>query len=169
MRKERPPWKASEVEIVDDRYVRPQQSADAEETIERIAWVMDKSIPIGGYRIGLDPIIGLIPGVGDLVTGMVSALLIVQAHRTGISRVTVLRMVANVGIDSVLGSIPFVGDFFDFAWKANSKNLALYKAAARGERHPGRDWLFLAVMLLILAALVSIPILLLIWAAQKLF
>lgn len=141
---------------------------EAEDTIEKIAWLMDKSIPIGGYRVGLDPILGLIPGVGDLVTGAVSAILIVQAHRTGISRAVVLRMIANVGIDTALGAIPLVGDIFDFAWKANSKNLDLYRSAVRGQRRASQDWGFLVLVLIGLAILVAIPLLLAFWVFQAL-
>jgi hypothetical protein len=162
--------KASEADIIDGRFApRSAQSTEADATIENIAWLMDNSIPIGGYRIGLDPILGLIPGIGDLLTGAVSAVLIVQAHRTGIAKATVLRMIANVGIDSALGAIPFIGDFFDFAWKANSKNLELYRSAIRGQRRPSADWVFLAVVLAVLGVLVSIPILLAFWALSKLF
>jgi hypothetical protein len=72
-------------------------------------------------------------------------------------------MIANVAIDSLLGSIPVVGDLFDFTYKANSKNVRLYREALQGGRRTGRDWGFLIVVLLILAALVLLPILVLIW------
>lgn len=153
-------WRASEVEIVDGSYVRPQGDAERDQVIETIAWLMDRSIPIGGFRIGLDPIIGLIPGFGDVFSTLISAVLIVQAQRAGVPKATVLRMMTNVGIDTVLGSIPFIGDAFDFAWKANSKNLELYRSAMQGGRKDVKDWGFLALVFVILAALLSIPILL---------
>src|SRR3954447_13092616 len=104
---------------------RPHPS---DEVIERLAWLMDNSIPIGGgFRIGLDPIIGLIPGLGDLIGALVSSMIVLQAHRAGIPRSTLLRMVANVGIDAAIGTVPFVGDALDFAFKANQKNLELYR------------------------------------------
>jgi hypothetical protein len=92
--------------------------------------------------------------------------IITQAHRAGIPRATILRMVANVGIDAVLGAIPIVGDLFDIAFQANTKNLELYRTALRGERQVRRDWGFLAAVLLGVAAIVTIPILLLIWAVR---
>jgi len=145
-------------------YSRPRvdysgQPHPADEVIERLAWLMDNSIPIGGgYRIGLDPIIGLIPGLGDLIGTLVSSMIILQAHRAGISRTTLLRMVANVAIDAALGAVPFVGDAFDFAFKANAKNLQLYRASRAGTHHPRSDALFLVLILLALGIIVAIPI-----------
>lgn len=152
--------RASDVEIVDGSYVRPKSDAERDEIIEKIAWLMDRSIPIGGFRIGLDPILGLIPGLGDVLSTLISSVIIVQAQRAGVPKATVLRMMTNVGIDTVLGAIPFIGDIFDFAWKANNKNLELYRAAMRGRREPGRDAGFLAAVFVILALLLSIPVVL---------
>jgi hypothetical protein len=162
-------WRAADVEIIDGRHVRNQSDARAEEAIERIAWLMDRSIPIGGIRIGLDPLLGLLPGFGDLFGAVVSTVLIVHAHRAGVPKPTLLRMVANVGIDSAVGSIPVVGDLFDFAWKANSKNLQLYRASVRGEHHPKRDWGFLLMLLFGLGIVLAIPIGLAIWAFRAFF
>lgn len=163
-------WRAAETEIIDGQeFVRQPDAVETDEMIERIAWWLDRSIPIGNYRIGLDPILGLIPGIGDVFSGVMSAVIIVKAHRVGIPRATVLRMVANVGIDSVLGSIPFVGDIFDFAWKANVKNVELYRSAVGGRRDASRDWFFLVLLLLGLGLAVAIPILLAIWALRAIF
>lgn len=93
-------------------------------------------------------------------------MIITQAHRAGIPRATILRMVANVGIDAALGSIPLVGDLFDIAFQANTKNLELYRSALGGERHARRDWGFLALVLVGVALIVAVPILLLIWAVR---
>src|SRR5687768_2814571 len=78
---------------------------EAEAKIEQIAWLMDRSIPIGGMRIGLDPILGLVPGIGDALSTVISSLIIVQAHRAGVPKPTILRMVANVAIDTAVGAI----------------------------------------------------------------
>jgi hypothetical protein len=93
-------------------------------------------------------------------------MIIFHAHRSGIPRPTLLRMVANVGIDSVLGSIPFVGDIFDVAWQANSKNLELYKQAIRGERRTSQDTGFLIMLLAAVVLMVAVPIVLTIWFVQ---
>lgn len=166
--------RASEIEIVDGEYVRPQGTnpggdANAEAMIEQIAWLMDRSIPIGGMRVGLDPLLGLIPGLGDVFSGMISTVLIVQAHRAGVPKSTVLRMMANVGIDTAVGAIPVAGDVFDFAWKANTRNLDLYRKAVRGKRRASRDWGFLALVIATLAVLVTIPVVLAILMLRAIF
>lgn len=150
--------------------VHEARSHPADEMVERLAWLMDNSIPLGsGYRIGLDPIIGLIPGIGDVLSTLISAALIVQAQRAGIPRATLLRMVANVGIDAVVGAIPVAGDVFDFAFKANQKNLQLYRESRAGVRKPGRDRLFLAGLFLLLAVLAAIPIVVLFLVVGAIF
>jgi hypothetical protein len=120
----------------------------------------------GRWGIGLDALLGIIPGLGDIAGGLISSMIIFHAHRSGIPRPTLLRMVANVGIDSVLGAIPFVGDVFDVAWQANSKNLELYKQAVRGERRTSKDTGFLIMLLAAVVVIVAVPIVILIWMAQ---
>jgi hypothetical protein len=138
--------------------------------VEKITWLMDRSIPIGGgYSIGLDPIIGLVPGFGDIVGSAISSILVVQGFRAGVPKPTLLRMVANVAIDSVIGAIPFLGDLFDFAFKANTKNLQLYREGVQGVRDTRRDTLFLVGLLMALGVIVAIPVLLVIWAVQATF
>ena len=101
-----------------------------EEAIERLKWIarwMDSAFRIPGTsrRVGLDSIIGFIPGVGDTITGLVSAEFIRQAIIHGARKRTIIKMAANIGVDTLVGSIPLVGDIFDFAFKANAKNLRL--------------------------------------------
>jgi hypothetical protein len=150
--------------------VNPDPARSADETIERLAWLMDRSIQLpGGYSVGLDPIIGLVPGIGDLIGTLVSSAIVVQAHRAGIPRSTLLRMVTNVGIDAVVGAIPFLGDLFDFAFKANTKNLELYRSARTGARDTRRDVGFLVAVLVALGSIVALPVLGIIWLIQRLF
>lgn len=135
--------------------------------IERLAWLMDRSIPVGGgYSIGLDPIIGLVPGIGDFIGTAISSMIVFEAYRRGIPKPTVLRMVANVGIDAVLGAVPFLGDLFDFAFKANVKNLELYREAIAGVRDTRRDTRFLVGLAALVGILLAIPVLLIAWAVQ---
>jgi len=95
-----------------------------------LARLLDSSIPLpGGYRIGLDGLIGLIPGVGDAIGASFSTYIILEAARMGASRTTLLRMVGNVLIDTIVGAVPILGDLFDFAWKANQRNMALLDGA----------------------------------------
>lgn len=131
---------------------------------------MDRSIPLGGgYSIGLDPLIGLIPGIGDLIGTMVSSFIILQAHRAGVPKPTVLRMLANVGIDAAVGAIPVAGDVFDFAFKANAKNVELYRQSMAGARDTRRDIGFLLIILLLLGLLIALPVLAIVWLARAVF
>ena len=94
--------------------------------LERISSIMDSSIRLpGGYRIGWDGIIGLIPGIGDLVGMGVSLYIMTGAMRLGASRMTMLRMLGNVALESFVGAIPVFGDLFDLAFKANSRNMQI--------------------------------------------
>ena len=131
---------------------------------------MDGAIPLpGGFRVGLDPIIGLVPGLGDMIGAAVSSVIVVQAHRAGIPRATMLRMVANIGIDAVVGAIPFAGDIFDFSFRVNYRNLELYRQARAGVRDSRRDAVFLAFVLLLIAGIVALPLLAVFWLAQRYF
>jgi len=127
---------------------------------------MDESIRIGPWAIGLDGLIGLIPGIGDMAGATVSALIIARAMRSGIAKSAVLRMVINVALDSLVGAVPFVGDIFDFAFKSNMYNLQIYREALRGERQPVRDWFFIVVVSLILLVIVLAPIIGLLYLAK---
>ena len=82
-------------------------------------------IPGTGFGVGLDPIIGLIPGVGDIAGGVLSGYIVIVAVRAGAPASVVARMVSNVALDSLIGTLPLVGDLFDFGWKANTRNVAL--------------------------------------------
>jgi NAD/NADP transhydrogenase beta subunit len=94
--------------------------------LRRLAWALDESLPLpGGYRIGLDGLIGLIPGVGDLAGALLSSYIVGEAVRLGVSRSLLIRMVFNVFLDTLIGTIPFLGDVFDFVYKANLRNLEL--------------------------------------------
>ena len=85
----------------------------------------------GGFRFGLDGLIGLIPGVGDAIGVVVSLYIVARARKLGVSRGTLVRMLANVGVEGLIGSIPILGDAFDFAFKANRRNLALLRRNLR--------------------------------------
>lgn len=102
---------------------------DADPRVRRVrglAYLLDDSIPLpGGFRIGADALIGLVPGVGDTAGAVLSAYVLATAARLGAPRSLLLRMAANVGIETVVGAVPFVGDLFDAAWKANARNVAL--------------------------------------------
>lgn len=95
--------------------------------LERLAWYLDSSIPVPGlkFRIGLDGLIGLIPGVGDTVGTIISTYILAEAARLGTPKSVLLKMAFNVALDTLAGAIPFLGDLFDFTWKSNQRNLRL--------------------------------------------
>jgi len=135
---------------------------------EYLAWLMDSSIQIGPVSIGLDGLIGLIPGLGDVVTNIASGLIVVRAIEHGVHRAAILRMLVNLGIDTLLGSIPVAGDVFDFAFKANMKNLKIYRESMTGSRKPIKDWAFIAAVIAFLVAMTILPILGLIYTIHLL-
>jgi hypothetical protein len=95
--------------------------------VNHLAWLLDNSIyiPILNYRIGLEAIIGLIPGVGDVAGMLLSSFIVIQAIRLGAPRTTLLRMVFNVVLETLIGLIPLLGDLFDATFKANVRNVRL--------------------------------------------
>lgn len=98
--------------------------------LRAMARVMDDAVRVPGttFRIGLDALLGLIPGVGDLAGGLTTAYTIVAAQRLGAPRIVLLRMFWNVVVDTVVGSIPLLGDVFDAAYRANRRNVQLLEA-----------------------------------------
>jgi hypothetical protein len=129
-----------------------------DEFLEWLAWLMDESIAIGPWKIGLDGLVGLIPGVGDMAGAAVSAVIILGAAQRGIPRSSVIRMVINVAIDALLGALPLFGDIFDFAYKSNTRNIQIYRQAAVGERRAVKDWAFIALVAVVLCLIVSLPL-----------
>lgn len=126
--------------------------------IRRMAVLMDEAIRIGPLSLGLDGLLGLIPGVGDGLSALMSAFIVMKAAQDGVPRATLARMVANVAIDSTLGAVPILGDLFDFLFKANMKNLALYEEAMRGPRSTKKDWGFVIGVIVVVLLLLAIPV-----------
>lgn len=98
--------------------------------LRTVSFYLDNAFEIPGtnYRIGLDPFLGLIPGVGDATGTALSAYIIVEAALRGVPRETLVRMLGNVLLDSTVGSLPVVGDAFDAAWKSNARNVRLIES-----------------------------------------
>lgn len=118
----------------DDRDIPRSRSSSDEDfrRRHRLSWLLDNSIRLpGGFRIGLDAIIGLVPGFGDMLGGVLSSLILYQAYRRNIPKMVLARMVINVLIDTAIGAIPIVGDIFDFWWKANLRNARLIDSYER--------------------------------------
>jgi Domain of unknown function (DUF4112) len=125
--------------------------------IEWISKLMDSQFSIPGTRIrfGLDGIIGLIPGAGDISTFAISAYLLTMMARNGASGYVLARMALNVVIDAVIGSIPILGDLFDIAFKANMRNLKLMKEHYVEGRYQGGAWKVVVPVLILLFLVVG--------------
>lgn len=153
-----------------------QKSASSEEQVKKrhwLAWLLDSSIPLpGGYRIGLDGVIGLIPGVGDAIGGGLSTWILYQAYKQEVPKMILTRMVINVVIDGAIGAIPILGDIFDFYWKANLRNVRLLERYKRNPEHTYRrsalsNFIFFAgvVTLVVLLIFAVVAVLEMLWAA----
>jgi uncharacterized protein DUF4112 len=136
--------------------------------LEWLAWLMDESIAIGPWKIGLDGLVGLVPGLGDMAGAAVSGFIILGAAQRGIARSAVIRMVINVAVDAFLGAVPLVGDIFDFAFKSNTRNIQIYREALRGERTVVKDWVFIGFVALLLLVIFSAPLVGLIYLGRYL-
>ncbi len=125
--------------------------------LRRLSQLLDNAIPIPGtgYRIGIDPILGLLPGGGDTVAGALGAYIVVEAAQMGLPRKIIWQMVGNIVFDAVVGIVPLLGDLFDIAWKANVRNIALLeKHLHLTSRDRQSDKLFLIGLILLLVIIV---------------
>jgi hypothetical protein len=141
------------------------------EALRSLKRLLDEAFRVPGtnIRFGWDPIIGLVPWVGDLLTALFSCAIIVQAHRMRIPRVVVVRMLINVGLDVLIGVVPVVGDVADVFWKSNTKNFALLEHHAAEVRPASRgDWLFVIGVLAAVVAMAIVPLVVLYLLVQLL-
>lgn len=127
------------------------------QSVEWISRLMDSQFQIPGtrFRFGLDPLIGLIPGVGDFTGFLISGYMILICARNGASGFLLARMTLNILIDAITGSIPLIGDVFDFAFKANSRNLKLMRQHYIEGRHKGGAWKVVIPLLIILFIVIA--------------
>jgi Domain of unknown function (DUF4112) len=143
------------------RLVRPRPTqVEIEQSLDQLSRWMDGlfRIPGIGWRFGLDALVGLIPGVGDTATTLVSFYILAAGVRYRVSKATLLRMGFNIAVDYLLGVVPVVGDLFDAAWKSNQMNIELLRRRATvsaADARSGRlsDWLFVGVIAVGLVAL----------------
>jgi hypothetical protein len=127
-------------------------------------------VPGTGLRFGWDPLIGLLPWAGDVLTALMSGAIVLQAHQMRLPRVVQLRMLGNVAIDLVSGAIPFIGDAVDFFWKSNKKNFALLEEHAYEVRPAtAGDWLFVSAILVAILGVALVPLAVLYWIGSALF
>jgi hypothetical protein len=134
--------------------------------LRHVAELLDAAFVLPGtsYRFGLDPIIGLVPLVGDLASPIFTIAVLWQGRDLGIPKIVQLRMIFNAAIDGLIGAIPVAGDFFDFAWKSSQMNLALLERHAWEEHPPSAgDWLFVVAMILLVVLIAAIPFVVAAW------
>ncbi len=139
--------------------------------VRRLSYLLDKAIPIPGtpYRVGLDSILGLLPGGGDFLGTALSAYIVLEAGRLGLPRAALVQMVSNIIFDTVVGTVPVLGDLADVTWKANTKNLALLEKHLDlpPQHRQQADWWFLALLLggllLVVGVVAAISVMLLRW------
>jgi hypothetical protein len=155
--------------------VLPPEGNDPRQQLEPlfrwIALLMDNLIRLPGtnFRIGIDPLIGLIPGIGDTGSAMVSAMALIQAARQGLPKIILARMAMNILINELIGIIPVAGDAFSFWFKSNARNHRLIKEFTGGRRAARRsDWIFVIGILVVLGLIVAAGIFVSLFVLQQL-
>jgi hypothetical protein len=147
--------------------MRSDEGRERLQRLRSLAWLLDSSIPLpGGFRVGLDAIVGLLPVIGDVAGALVSGFILNEARLLGAPRSVLVRMSANVMIETILGAVPLLGDLFDAGFKANLRNIALlerYHLDPQGSRQESRGVVALMAVLLVglVVVMIAIPVLLL--------
>ena len=110
-------------------FSRPQSRAERIARLDALANLLDTAFVVPGtnIRFGFDAMIGLIPGIGDAITTVMSLYIVREARELGAPRHLIARMLVNVALDGVVGAVPFLGDAFDVMWRANRRNMALLR------------------------------------------
>lgn len=138
---------------------RKKNLEQVKDELDSLAWLMDNyfRIPGLGWRFGIEAIIGLVPVLGDIVTGALGVLLLTRAIQYKLPKIVILRMVLNNLIDITVGAIPFLGDLFDFIFKANTKNMKLFRRYAEGPQESTvGHWLFVLGILFLFSMVLGL-------------
>ncbi|HLS85140.1 MAG TPA: DUF4112 domain-containing protein [Burkholderiales bacterium] len=155
------------------RSVEDAHTHEARERLARLAWILDSSIPVPGTRftIGIDPLIGLFPFVGDLIGVLLSTYILGEAARMGAPKSVLARMAANIAIEGVIGIVPLAGDAFDAVFKANQRNVRLLDRWLESPRRTVRRTWGLGALIIggaaaLLVGLTALGVLLAQWIAS---
>jgi hypothetical protein len=132
--------------------------------VEAMARWMDYAFSLpGGARFGLAGLVGLIPGIGDVIDALISLYIVGRAIQLGVPRVALARMALNVGIEALCGAVPVLGDLFDIAFKANRRNYFLLRSyLEQPKRQSRQDWMFLVITLALVLVGIALPIILMV-------
>ncbi len=124
---------------------------EASRFLKKYSELLDSKFKIPGTNIsfGIDPIIGLIPGLGDLIGYGFSAVLLYSAFKKGVKGEVLTKMLLNMGLDALVGMIPVLGTLFDFVYKANTRNYKLLTEFVEEDKHTGSAWPFIVVFIII--------------------
>jgi Domain of unknown function (DUF4112) len=155
----KPPAKEVDWEVLPPEEKRKRQGLDP--LFKWLAYIMDEVVRVPGtkFRFGLDPLLGLIPGIGDTSSALVSAFALIQAVRLGVPKVLLMRMALNVLVNEVIGVVPVIGDAFSFWFKSNARNYEIIKTHRLGSSAPRRsDWIFVIGILAVLVIIVCVGI-----------
>jgi len=142
------------------------------EAVRRWARLLDSQFRIPGTKLtfGLDPIIGLVPGVGDLVGPVFGLVVVAHAWKRRVPKIVMARMLVNAGLDAFFGIIPLIGDTIDLFWKANLANVLLLERHAYERHAVGRaDRLFVGAAIVVAVLLALLPIVIVVWIGRQLF
>jgi hypothetical protein len=129
------------------------------ELLRRWSRLMDSAYRVPGTRLrfGWDPIVGLVPGVGDVATASFAVTILYHAYLLGVPKVVMGRMLLNILLDLAVGLVPFAGDIADIAWKSNSANLALLERHERpGVKPTSGDWAIVLIAMVLVGGMLAL-------------
>jgi hypothetical protein len=141
-----------------------------QQQLDHLAWILDNCFRIPGtnWRFGIEALIGLIPGAGDIVSGVLGVILLFRAFQFKLPKIVIARMILNTLLDISAGAIPFLGDAFDFFFKSNTKNMRLFhQYAGEQGRSTRAHWIFLAAIVFGFAFVMCLIVIAFIWAFSR--
>lgn len=155
----------------------PDPAQDQREDLRRvadlIARILDTSfrIPGTGIRFGLDPLLGLLPGAGDALAGLIGSTILLLAAKLQVPRIVLVRMSANMAVNAIVGAVPLVGDVFSVWFRSNARNADLLRRHVTAERRPStlQDWIFVLSLAVTTLLVVLGAIVLVLWGIAALW
>jgi hypothetical protein len=159
----------------DERIHHTGRNDDREHLIkvaDLLAQVLDTTVKIPGTSLylGLDPLLGLIPGIGDALANLLGTVMLGLASRLRLPRIVLMRMSVNLLINGTVGAVPIFGDLFSVWFRSHARNAALLReAATRPDRETSGDWFYVGGIIGVTAALLLLTITLVVWMAWKIW